>query len=175
MTLGARTVNHATVPRARLPRNVDSIPWLARPGYVKKPQDSSTYARLKFLKVPLHAEHDQQRQAKTRGSQGPRDRRLEDDPPYRRDAAHQGRMRGVHRRGWIRRTLEDRRPSARHRLRRYHDAAPRWLSNLLPDQAQQGVPADSGDHALEQGRTVRPRPRPHRGLRALPDEAVHEG
>src|ERR1700757_2444276 len=27
-----------------MPRNVDSIPWLARPGYVKKPQDSSTYA-----------------------------------------------------------------------------------------------------------------------------------
>jgi twitching motility two-component system response regulator PilG len=27
-----------------MPRNVDPIPWLAWPGYVKKPQDSSTYA-----------------------------------------------------------------------------------------------------------------------------------
>src|ERR1019366_1853435 len=40
-----QTVNHATVVYPRLPRNVDPITWLARPGYVKKPQDSSTYAR----------------------------------------------------------------------------------------------------------------------------------
>ncbi len=39
-----KTVNHATVVWASLPRNVDPVPWLARPGYVKKPQDSSTYA-----------------------------------------------------------------------------------------------------------------------------------
>jgi len=39
-----KTVNYATVVCHRLPRNVDPIPWLARPGYVKKPQDSSTYA-----------------------------------------------------------------------------------------------------------------------------------
>jgi twitching motility two-component system response regulator PilG len=37
-------VNHATVVYGRLLRNVDPVPWLARPGYVKKPQDSSTYA-----------------------------------------------------------------------------------------------------------------------------------
>ena len=30
-----------------------------------------------------------------------------------------------------------------------------------------------GDHAVEQGRPVRPGPRPHRGLRALPDQALH--
>jgi twitching motility two-component system response regulator PilG len=47
-----KTVNHATVVYPPLPRNVDPIPWLARPGYVKKPQDSSTYARsVKSFKV----------------------------------------------------------------------------------------------------------------------------
>ena len=47
-----KTVNHATVVYPTLPRNVYPVPWLARPGYVKKPQDSSTYARAsKSLKV----------------------------------------------------------------------------------------------------------------------------
>jgi hypothetical protein len=41
-----KTVNHATVVYLSLPRNVDPIPWLAGAGYVKKPQDSSTYARV---------------------------------------------------------------------------------------------------------------------------------
>jgi twitching motility two-component system response regulator PilG len=36
-------VNHATDVYTLLPRNVDPVPWLAGPGYVKKPQDSSTY------------------------------------------------------------------------------------------------------------------------------------
>jgi twitching motility two-component system response regulator PilG len=36
-------VNHATDVWAPLARNVDPVPWLARPGYVKKPQYSSTY------------------------------------------------------------------------------------------------------------------------------------
>src|SRR5208283_4877453 len=40
-----KTVNQATVVSPALARNVDLIPWLAGPGYVKKPQDSSTYAR----------------------------------------------------------------------------------------------------------------------------------
>jgi twitching motility two-component system response regulator PilG len=45
-------VNQATVVWPALARNVDLIPWLAGPGYVKKPQDSSTYARrLKSIKV----------------------------------------------------------------------------------------------------------------------------
>jgi hypothetical protein len=46
-----KTVNHATVVYDSLLRNVDPIPWLARPGYVKKPQDSSTYAHVN-LEVP---------------------------------------------------------------------------------------------------------------------------
>ena len=36
-------MNHATDVYTPLPRNVDPVPWLACPGYVKKPQDSSTY------------------------------------------------------------------------------------------------------------------------------------
>ena len=36
-------MNHATVVCAELPRNGEPLPWLARLGYVKKPQDSSTY------------------------------------------------------------------------------------------------------------------------------------
>jgi twitching motility two-component system response regulator PilG len=42
-------VNHATVVYRSLPRNGDPVPWLAGPGYVKKPQDSSTYERVAFL------------------------------------------------------------------------------------------------------------------------------
>ena len=38
-----KTVNHATDVYTLLPPNVDPVPWLASPGYVKKPQDSSTY------------------------------------------------------------------------------------------------------------------------------------
>src|SRR3981081_796923 len=38
-----KTVNHATDVYTLLPRNVDPVPWLACPVYVKKPQDSSTY------------------------------------------------------------------------------------------------------------------------------------
>jgi twitching motility two-component system response regulator PilG len=38
-------VNHATDVCTVLRPNVDPVPWLARPGYVKKPQDSSTYVR----------------------------------------------------------------------------------------------------------------------------------
>src|SRR3984885_10805192 len=38
-----KTVNHATDVYTFLPRNVDPVPWLAGLGYVKKPQDSSTY------------------------------------------------------------------------------------------------------------------------------------
>src|ERR1700676_1253190 len=38
-----KTVNHATDVYTLLPPNVDPVPWLAGPGYVKKPQDSSTY------------------------------------------------------------------------------------------------------------------------------------
>ena len=34
---------------------------------------------------------------------------------------------------------------------------------------------DPGDHAVLQGRTVRPCPRPDRRLGALPDQAVHQG
>jgi twitching motility two-component system response regulator PilG len=45
-------VNQATVVYAPLPRNGDPVPWLARLGYVKKPQDSSTY-ECQSLKVPL--------------------------------------------------------------------------------------------------------------------------
>jgi twitching motility two-component system response regulator PilG len=44
-----KTVNHASVVYASLPRNVDPVPWLARPGYVKKPPDSSTYARVALI------------------------------------------------------------------------------------------------------------------------------
>jgi twitching motility two-component system response regulator PilG len=36
-------VNHTTDVWAPLARNVDPVPWLARPGYVKKPHYSSTY------------------------------------------------------------------------------------------------------------------------------------
>jgi PleD family two-component response regulator len=38
-------VNHATDVYTLLPPNVDPVPWLASLGYVKKPQDSSTYER----------------------------------------------------------------------------------------------------------------------------------
>src|ERR1700733_6020156 len=38
-----KTVNHATDVYTPLPPNVDPVPWLAGLGYVKKPQDSSTY------------------------------------------------------------------------------------------------------------------------------------
>jgi twitching motility two-component system response regulator PilG len=44
-------VNQATVVWAGMPRNVDPVPWLARPGYVKKPQDSSTYANSWRAKI----------------------------------------------------------------------------------------------------------------------------
>src|SRR5690606_10347127 len=70
---------------------------------------------------------------------------------------------------------EDCRPSARHRLRRHHDAAARWLPDLLADQAQQGLQVDPGDHAVLEGRALRPRPGPHRRLRALSHQALHEG
>src|ERR1700676_1607206 len=43
-----KTVNHATDVYTLLPPNVDPVPWLAGPGYVKKPQDSSTYGRVAF-------------------------------------------------------------------------------------------------------------------------------
>src|SRR6266404_8512176 len=43
-----KTVNYATVVCPSLPRNVDPVPWLAGPGYVKKPQDSSTYGCVAF-------------------------------------------------------------------------------------------------------------------------------
>src|ERR1700677_3580783 len=84
-------------------------------------------------------------------------------------------MRSVHGGGRIRRALQDSRPSAAHRVRGYHDAAPRWLPDLLADQAQQGVQANPGHHAVEQGRTVRSSPRPDRGFGALSDETVHQG
>src|SRR5260370_10393035 len=45
---------------------------------------------------------------------------------------------------------------------------------MFADHAQQGIQADPGDHAFEQGRIVRSSPRPHRGLGALFDEAVHQ-
>jgi twitching motility two-component system response regulator PilG len=38
-----RTVNQTIDVYPQLPRNVDSVPWLARRGYVKKPLYSSTY------------------------------------------------------------------------------------------------------------------------------------
>jgi len=38
-------VNYATDVYTLLPPNVDPVPWLASPGYVKKPKDSSTYER----------------------------------------------------------------------------------------------------------------------------------
>jgi len=41
-----KTVNHATDVYTLLPPNVDPVPWLASLGYVKKPQDSSTYERV---------------------------------------------------------------------------------------------------------------------------------
>ena len=42
------------------------------------------------------------------------------------------------------------------------------------DQAQQGIQADPGHHAVEQGRLVRPGPGPNRGLGALFDQTVHQ-
>ena len=38
------------------------------------------------------------------------------------------------------------------------------VPDLLADQAQQGVPQHPGDHAVQQGRAVRPCPRTDRGL-----------
>ena len=38
-----KTVNYATDVYSLLAPNVDPVPWLASPGYVKKPKDSSTY------------------------------------------------------------------------------------------------------------------------------------
>src|SRR5579863_10039239 len=71
-----KTVNHATVVWPSLPRNVDPIPWLARPGYVKKPQDSSTYARTaQGSPRQIHGEHAHYGQAETHGTQSSGDRR----------------------------------------------------------------------------------------------------
>src|SRR5579863_6069385 len=53
-----KTVNHATVVSRSLPRNVDPIPWLARPGYVKKPTRFQ-YLRTHSIKVPPRQIHGQ--------------------------------------------------------------------------------------------------------------------
>src|SRR5215469_14732727 len=115
----------------------------------------------------------QQREAP--GPEGTRHRRQQDHPPHRRDAAGQGGVRSLHRDRWLRCPRQDRRPPARHRLRRHHDAAPRRLSDLLPHQAQQGLPRHSGDHVVLQGRAVRSCARPDRRLRALSHQAFHQG
>ena len=47
--LKSKTVNYASVVCPTLARNVDLLPWLAAPGYVKKPQDSSTYGASRTL------------------------------------------------------------------------------------------------------------------------------
>src|SRR5690606_28804444 len=109
------------------------------------------------------------------GSEGAGDRRQQDYSPHSGDAAHQRGLRGVHRRRRLRCAVEDRRSSTRHRVRRHHDAAARRLSDLLADQAQQGVSLDSRHHAVQQGRIVRSRARPHCRLGALFDQAFHEG
>src|SRR5882757_4810179 len=54
-----KTVNHATDVYTSLPRNVDAVPWLACPGYVKKPQDSRTYEYVALVpQGQFHGEHD---------------------------------------------------------------------------------------------------------------------
>src|SRR5205823_7152663 len=50
---------------------------------------------------------------------------------------------------------QDRRSSARHRVRRHHDAAAGRLPDLLAHQTQQGVPLHTRDHVVFQGRPVR--------------------
>jgi CheY-like chemotaxis protein len=41
-------------------------------------------------------------------------------------------------------------------------ASARWLPDLCADQEQPGLPRHAGGNAVQQGRIVRPRARPHR-------------
>ena len=77
--------------------------------------------------------------------------------------------------GRLRRAGEDHRSPARSRLRRHHDAAARRLPDVRAHQEEREVPEHAGDHALVEGRAVRPGPRADGRLRPVPDQAVHQG
>ena len=70
---------------------------------------------------------------------------------------------------------QDHRSSAGPDICRYHDAAPRRLSNLRADQEKPEVPSDARGHAVVEGRAFRPGARPHGGLGSIPDQAVYQG
>ena len=69
--------------------------------------------------------------------------------------------------------IADHQPGSR--VRRHHDAAARRLPDLRAHQEEREVPCDTGDHAVVEGRPLRPGARAHGRLRPVPDEAVHEG
>src|SRR5437588_93423 len=117
----------------------------------------------------------ERQQLEATGAQGARHRRQQDHPPHGRDAAGEGGLRGVHGGRWLRCARQDRRSSARHRVRRHHDAAAGRLPDLLAHQTQQGVPLHTRDHVVLQGWSVRPGARSHRRVRALPHQALYQG
>src|SRR5437868_14838606 len=70
------------------------------------------------------------------GRKGDGDRRLEHDSPQRRNFSAAGGLYGDPGGGRLRRAREDRRPSARSRIRRHHDAAARRLSDVRAHQEE---------------------------------------